>query len=229
MSEIQPAKAAGGVETLIQRLRQEGVAKGEAEAQALMETARQRADAMLREARAEAERIRSAARQEAERFDASGREALAIAFRDSVIRLRDELTRGFQEEVGRLVGRELEQAEVIRQLLLQLGALCREQARLDEEPAYTVQLPAHLAGLEELRARPEELEHGGLTRLVSSIAGNLLREGVEIHPSPHGGPGIRLLLKGGAMQVELTDRACAALLLEHLQPRFRALLEGVVK
>lgn len=195
MSETQSTKAAGGVETLIQKLRQEGVAKGEAEAQALVAAARQQADALLREAATEAENIRSTARQQAERLDVSGREALAIAFRDSVIRLRDELTRSFQEEVGRLVGRELEQAEVIRQLLLQLGALCREQAHLDQEPAYTVQLPAHLVGLEELRAKPEELEHGGLTRLVSSLAANLLREGVVFHPNPHQNLGIRLFLK----------------------------------
>ncbi|MEW6038826.1 MAG: hypothetical protein AB1648_11325 [Pseudomonadota bacterium] len=229
MSETQPAKAAGGVETLIRRLREEGVAKGEAEAQALVSAAERRAAAMLQEAYAEAEKVREQLKREAERFDAAGREALAMAFRDTVIRLRDELTRRFQVEVGRLVGQELEQTEVIRELLLQLGIIASDQARLDRQARFTVQLPARLVGLEELRKKPEELEAGTLTQLVSSITGNLLREGVEFHPVAHTGRGIRLFLRDGAMQVDLTDEACAAILLEHLQPRFRALLEGVVK
>jgi len=31
------------------------------------------------------------------------------------------------------------------------------------------------------------------------------------------------------ISLDLTDEAIAALLLEHLQPRFRAILEGIVK
>jgi len=229
MIETTQAKAASGVEALIQRLREEGIAKGEAEAQALVSAAEQRATAILKEAYAEADKVRETLRQETERFEVSGREALAMAFRDTVIRLRDELTRRFQAEVGRLVGQELEQTQVIRELLLQLGVICNERAHLDQEAHFTVQLPAHLMALEELRKKPEELKSGTLTHLVSSIAGNVLREGVEFHPVSHTGRGIRLFLRDGSMQVDLTDEACAAILLEHLQPRFRALLEGVVK
>lgn len=229
MTGKHQVRPASGVEGLIQRLREEGIAQGEAEARVLVSAAEQRAAALLAEARAETEFVRETLRRESEQFAAAGREALEMAFRDTVIRLRDELTRRFQEEVGRLVGQELEQAEVIRELLLQLGLLCKEHQRLDRQPRLAVQLPAQLMGLEELRRRPEELGQGTLTQLVSSITGNLLRDGVEFHPSPHRGRGIRLFLRDGAMQVDLTDEACAAVLLEHLQPRFRALLEGVVK
>lgn len=225
-SRDQPAS---GVEDLIQRLREEGITQGEAEAQALVRAAEEDATALLAEARAEAEQLRETLRQESEQFAAASREALDMAFRDTIIRLRDELTRRFQEEVGRLVGQELEQAEVIRELLLQLGLLCKEQQDLDRQSRLSVQLPDRLVGLEELRRRPEELGQGTLTHLVSAITGNLLREGVEFHPVPLQGRGIRLLLRDGAMQLDLTDEACAAVLLEHLQPRFRALLEGVVK
>lgn len=229
MTQQSRDQPASGVEELIQRLREEGIAQGEAAARALVSAAEQEAAVLLAEARAEVENLRETLREETEQFAAASREALEMAFRDTIIRLRDELTRRFQEEVGRLVGQELEQAEVIRELLLQLGLLCREQQGLERQPRLAVQLPAQLMGLEELRRRPEELGQGTLTQLVSSITGNLLREGVEFHPSPHRGCGIRLLLRDGAMQVDLTDEACAAVLLEHLQPRFRALLEGVVK
>lgn len=229
MTEPHPGKAASGVEALIQRLRAEGVAKGEAEAQARVDDAERRAREILDRANAEAESVLQAARSDSERLEVAGREALDMAFRDTVIRLRDELTRRFRQEVGRLIGQELDQPEFIRALLLQLAGSCREGAQLDREPRLLVHLPTALVGLEELRSNPEELAQGSLTQLVSSIAGNLLRDGVEFAPA--GGPsrGIRLTLQDGAMQVDLSDEVCASLLLEHLQPRFRALLEGVVK
>jgi V/A-type H+-transporting ATPase subunit E len=229
MNEFRQAEAAGGVETLIQRLREEGIAKGEAEAQIVLAAAEQRAEATLQAAQREGEQILAAARQEAERLESAGREALAMAFRDTVIRLRDELTRRFRDEVVRLVGKELEQGEVIRQLLVQLAGTCRDQSFLDQEPRFTVQLPETLVGLEELRQKPEELKDGSLTHLVSSITANLLRDGVQFDTVAHPGRGIRLYLRDGAMLVDLSDEACAAILLEHLQPRFRALLEGIVK
>jgi V/A-type H+/Na+-transporting ATPase subunit E len=36
-------------------------------------------------------------------------------------------------------------------------------------------------------------------------------------------------LEDNAMMIEFTDKAVATLLLKHLQPRFRALLQGIVK
>jgi V/A-type H+-transporting ATPase subunit E len=40
--------------------------------------------------------------------------------------------------------------------------------------------------------------------------------------------GIRIVLKDDGLVVDLTDAAVAEVILRHLQPRFRALLEGVV-
>ena len=40
--------------------------------------------------------------------------------------------------------------------------------------------------------------------------------------------GIVMKLKGHDMQVDISDKAIADLLLKYLQPRFRALLEGVI-
>jgi V/A-type H+-transporting ATPase subunit E len=43
-----------------------------------------------------------------------------------------------------------------------------------------------------------------------------------------GGRGIRVRLKDEELELDLSDRAIADLLLEHLQPRFRAVMEGQV-
>jgi V/A-type H+-transporting ATPase subunit E len=40
--------------------------------------------------------------------------------------------------------------------------------------------------------------------------------------------GIRIVMKDSGVVVDLTDAAVADVILRHLQPRFRAMLEGVV-
>jgi V/A-type H+-transporting ATPase subunit E len=61
------------------------------------------------------------------------------------------------------------------------------------------------------------------------MAGEMLREGVNFSRAEDGSEGIRLALLDRGVSIDLTDKAVADLLLVHLQPRFRALLEGVVK
>ena len=80
----------------------------------------------------------------------------------------------------------------------------------------------------ELRRRPEALTEGSLAHLAAAEAGRMLREGVVLLPADDGAQGIRLQLVERGVSIDLTDRAVAAVLLAHLQPRFRALLEGVI-
>jgi V/A-type H+-transporting ATPase subunit E len=55
----------------------------------------------------------------------------------------------------------------------------------------------------------------------------LLREGITL--DTHDGKGIRIRTSGEDTEIDLSDRALAELLLRHLQPRFRAILEGVIR
>jgi V/A-type H+/Na+-transporting ATPase subunit E len=56
----------------------------------------------------------------------------------------------------------------------------------------------------------------------------MLRAGVTFDRSSDDAGGIRIVLKDNGLLVDLTDAAVADVILRHLQPRFRALLEGVV-
>jgi V/A-type H+-transporting ATPase subunit E len=90
-------------------------------------------------------------------------------------------------------------------------------------------LPRALVGLEELRRKPLELREGSLSHFVLSVAGNVLAEGVTFGVADDDDKGIRLYLADKNVYIDVTDEAVAALLLQHLQPRFRAILEGTVK
>jgi V/A-type H+-transporting ATPase subunit E len=233
MAESQTDKqaqlASSGVEALIERLREQGVQAGRAEAETILAEARRRAAQIVHEAEANAAELVEAARKEAQMLQTGGEEALRIAMRDTVLRLKVELTGRFSAEVRRLIAVAMDQESFLKQLILAVAARAREEAGVDAGEAVQIQLPRALVGLEELRRNPLELREGSLSHFVLSLAGNVLAEGVSFGVTGDDSRGICLYLKGKDVTIDLTDDKVAALLLQHLQPRFRAILEGTVK
>ncbi len=221
--------ASSGVEALIERLRDEGVAVGRAEAEQIQAAAQRQASQHLREAEARAERLIETARQEAEALRKGGEEALRIAMRDTILRLKAELSDRFSDEVKRLIAAEMEQQAFLQRLILEVAGQARAEAGVDGGERVEVQLPKALVSPEELRRNPLELREGSLSHFVLSLAGNVLAEGVTFAVDEQPSKGIRLYLEDQDVHIDLTDDKVAALLLAHLQPRFRAILEGTVK
>ncbi len=226
-NEESAVEVSSGVEALIERLRNEGVESGRAQAQKIVADAETRAKWLLQQAEEEAKGMRKAAREEAERLQRSGREALHAAARDALLTLKAQLNQRFTGEVRRLVGGETRKKEILEKMILEVAG----QAREDAEKAETakVLLPREVIGLEELSRNPEELEQGELTHFVRLINGKLLREGVTLGVADDEGGGLRVQLTDEGVVLDLRDEAIADVLLQHLQPRFRALLEGIVK
>jgi V/A-type H+-transporting ATPase subunit E len=237
MSEAERATAAGletggissGVEALLQRLREEGVAAGRAEASRIVAEAERRAEWLAEQASAEAKLMREGARADAERFKKAGEEALRVAARDLVLELKSTLMRRFTNEVERLVSREMRDETFLQRLILEVAARAREDAGLRPSERVEILLPIDAIGIEDLRRKPEEFQQGTLAHFVLAATNELLREGVSFANSAEPGAGIQMRLVDRHVQIDLSDRAVAAFLLQHLQPRFRALLEGIVK
>lgn len=218
-------KESSGVEELIQRLREQGVVEGQSRAEQLFEEARARAEKRLEEAHREAEAILSQAREEARRTKAAGEEAVQLAVRDAVLRLKSELVERFSDRVQRLVARELKDEGFLQQLILEVGGRAAPTA---DRPAKML-LPRDVVGLEQLRRNPEEVKEGTLSHFVVTVTKDLLREGIEIGERDDEAPGIRIRLEGEGVEIDLTDTAVSELLLRHLVPRFRAMMEGVIQ
>ena len=103
---MQPiTTTSSGVQQLIDRLHQEGVAKGKTEADEIITAARQQAMEILDQAQKEANEILAAARHEADRTRSSGEEAVRLAGRDAILHLTEELLEDFERKLKRLVGR----------------------------------------------------------------------------------------------------------------------------
>jgi V/A-type H+-transporting ATPase subunit E len=218
-------KESSGVEELIQRLREQGVAAGKSQADELLEQARRRAEQRLEGARREAEAIIERAREEAIRTKQAGEDAVGLAVRDAVLRLKSELVERFADRVRRLVTRELEDRDFLKQLIL---AVAGRAAPATGRPARIL-LPDDVVGLEQLRRHPEEVKEGTLSHFVVTITKELLREGIEIGARDDGQAGIRIRLEGDDLEIDLTEGAVADLLLRHLVPRFRAMMEGIIQ
>ncbi len=222
-----PVEVASGIDTLIARLRDEGVNSGRSQAEQIVKEAEIRAEAIVKEAQAKAERIVSQAREEAENLKRSGNQALEVAFRDTNLALKTQLAQRFTGEVRRLVGAETQKPELLEKLILEVAGRVKEEVAQAQQ--VEVLLPTKVAGLEELSRNPEELEQGILTYFVRLINQDLLREGVSFGVAKDNQGGLRLRLVDREVVLDLSDRAIADAILAHLQPRFRALLEGIVK
>lgn len=219
---------ASGVEALLERLEMEGVRAGEQKAARLVADAEARARAIREAAEEEARATIEAARIEAANLARGGEEALRVAMRDAVLDLKQQLASQFKGEVSRLVTQHMRDEEVLRRLILAVAGRAAEATEVAKAGAVEILLPADVIGLDDLRRDPSELRDGALGRFVLGAMGELLRQGVTFGRSADATSGIEVRLIDREVVLDLSDKAVADVILAHLQPRFRALLEGVI-
>ncbi|MFW5834429.1 MAG: hypothetical protein ACOCYE_10055 [Pseudomonadota bacterium] len=169
------------------------------------------------------------ARREAENLRQAGEDALQVAARDTILDVKDRLTKRFAADVERAVSAATRDEDLLRSMILEIVGRARAEGGIDDASEVEVILPRTAIGLDDLRRKPEELEAGSLAHFVAASVGGMLRAGVSFARADDDEGGLRLRLVDRSVTVDLSDRAVAEAILVHLQPRFRALLEGVVK
>ena len=221
--------AAGeGVQALINRLKSEGVAAGKSEGEDILAKAKAKADEIVAQAQKKADGLLADARAEAAKEKAATEDGLKVAARDLVLSLRNELGDRIQQEAGRLVGTTLEDQDFLQKLILAMAGNAKENASVSETEPMEIVLPEKIVTFDELKQSPESVESGTLTHFVIALAGKALREGVTFSTAP-GFDGIKVKLTDRDVSIDLTEEAIATLLKRHLQPRLRAVMEGVLR
>ncbi|MCB1353432.1 MAG: hypothetical protein KDK03_11905 [Rhodobacteraceae bacterium] len=216
-----------GVDKLIAKLRDDGVAAGRDEAARLKSEAEAEAARLLARARAEADSYLVKAKKEADAYRAAGEQALETAIRDAVLRLRAGMAGRFRDEMQRLVSEKLADEEMLKAMILEIVGRARDS--LDTRGAAEVILPAAVVGAEQIRENAGDIQSDRLTGYVLGLTSDMLRDGVTLLAADGRQGGIRVRFQEGDIELDLTDEAVAALLLAHMQPRFRAVLEGVIR
>ena len=216
-------KVSVGVQELIEKLRKQGVQNGRAEADRIVADAQAQAAELVQEAQKKADSIVGKAREEADFITKAGKEALQLAERNAVLELKDYLLEQFSQQVTAVVSSSMEKEELLQKMVLEVAG----ENNLRGESNLEVVLPRKVIGVDELREHPELVKKGPLLEFVTTQAADMLNEGVTFAINDKTGIGFRL--KDKDIEVDLTEEAVTAVLLRHLQPRFRALLEGIVK
>ena len=223
-SKAQAVESAG-VESLIGRLRDQGIAQGQSQAEALVTAAQQQAADIVAAAKREAETIVVKAKDEAGKLKAAGEDAIRLAMRDTLLSLESDLLNVFQNRLGHLVKGTLEDPAFLQRLILEVAG---KAAAVPAGEPVRLLLPAEIVSLEDLRRKPEEVKPGTLVHFVLSLGEGMLREGVSFGVADDVPAGVQVKLVGTDMHVDLSEAALSQFLLRHMVPRFRALLRGAV-
>lgn len=220
-----------GVQALIDRLYDQGVQAGQDQAAQTVAYAETRAAQIVAEAKREADAMREEAQRAAQAERAAAAEALKLAARDAFLGLKEEMAQRFGDQLRRLVRQEMERPDTLRALILAVAGQTGEEiahAAGEAAPRLTVGVSTPALDLSDLETVPTEGAAAQAVRSqVMGTAAALLRDGVTLAAGPGDGAGLSIRLVDRDVEIDLRDAAVTALLLKHIQPRFRALLDGI--
>jgi V/A-type H+-transporting ATPase subunit E len=210
-------KTALGVQSLIERIRDEGVQAAQEEANRLRSEAKKQAAEMIARAQAEVDAQRAKASAEIDAYQTAALDALKVAARDTVLELKAQVRSRFEESVKRLVVSATHDMELIRSIVLVLAGQAAEQfiRNKDIEIRISQDLLQGAAGFKD-----------ETKQAVLGLSSDMLREGLVLIPDDEIEGGARVRLVEDRLEIDLSDRAIAKLISRRILPRFNAILEG---
>lgn len=214
-----------GIKQLVDTLREEGVNSGRLAAEEIIAQAREEASVIVSEATDKANLILSNARNEADFITSAGEQAFQMANRNAILELKSFLQDEFAKQIQATVGTELTDEVLLKKMILEIAG----RSAVDRESELEIVLPTKVVGINDLSKNPEELKEGTLMHFAVAQAAEMLREGVTFNIDEENNNAIIFRLKDKDIEVALSEQTVSEMMLSHLQPRFRALLEGIVK
>ncbi len=229
MAKTAEQMVSSGVKELIKKLEKDGVEKGRAQADSIIADAEKTAKKIVSDAKAEADKLRSSAKSDAEKFAAAGADEIKMASRDAMLALRKEIEQTFSKRIGDLMADTLGDKKLLEKVILEIASGARDKAKVDNAKKIDVILPETVVSLNDLRQNGKGSKADDLTKLAMGVTKDMLRDGVTFSSSNKISGGVKVYIKDTNVEVDLSDKAVAEILLSHLHPRFRAVLEGAVK
>jgi V/A-type H+-transporting ATPase subunit E len=214
---------ASGVQELIDRLSQEGVAEGQRRAEEIAEEARRKADELLQTTKRQADALLKQAKEQSDQFRVAGEDALRMACRDALRDLGSRIHEGFRNRLRELVQNEIHDPEMLKKMILEVT---RHATPEDAQHKTTILIPPDAIADDEVRQRMEAGDEDALTEFVKGLIGEDLRSGFDVQLGRTSQTGLRVRVVDQNVEIDLTDEALTDLLARHLLPRFRAVLRG---
>ena len=196
------------LQELTARLYGEGLEKGRAEADRLVEEAKAKAATILSEAKAEAEKIVKAAEVKAADIEKNSMTEIALAGREAIAKIKNELASAIiaKSTTEAIKGATVD-ASFVKELLLEVA---KNWNGASEQTSLKALLP---------QAKEEEFKSA-----FEASAKELLAAGVEVGYSKEVKNGFKVGEKDGGYYISFTDESFEALLDEYLREKVSQLL-----
>lgn len=218
-----------GVENLIKHLREDGVAKGQSEAERIVAEAHQKAEKELADAKKKADAYFAKKEEEANALKAAAEEDIRSIYRDSLLKMKEDLSMRFANKIQSMVSDVAMDKDVLSRMVLEVTHKQSAKTKGKSVKDLALVLPNEVVGLQELRKDPELMTKDAIGNVAMAATADLLKDGVTIMASEKFKSGIKVQLVDEKIELDLSDYALTEMFMEHLQPRFRAILEGAVK
>ena len=197
------------LEQLTQKLYNEGLAKGRMEADDLVAKAQGEAAKIIADARAQADALIKAAEQSAEELRTNTQTEIALASRQAVNTLRQQIERlVVMKSVAPSVGSVNVDPAFIKDMLL----------------AVARNWNGSMSGKIELRALLPADTQETFDRLIAQSAGQALTDGLEVVYDNGVKSGFKIGPKDGSYYISFSDADFDALLMDYLRPKVAELL-----
>ena len=188
------------LQQLLEKIQRDGVDKANAEAAAIVAKAKSEAEALVKKAQEDAAAAEAKGKADAEAYAARARETIAQAARDTVLKVKDDVTK------------------LLTKLLAQdvTAALATEA------------VPIAAAAVKELVTGTATAEVAASAKLVEALRAQLAAQaqgGVKVVADETTGAGFTVKLDNGRVEHDFTDAAIANALAQHLRADLAALLK----
>ena len=228
-------RISSGIDELVEKLKNDGIQAGQQQALDIIAEAEKRADLIERQAQEKADAMLKESHDRIEREEQAAKDALQLAFRDMVLGMKNAMLERLSSDFSREVKQQAAAVPVLEKMILEAVRQISAEVRVPElnntdgsaGTEVEVLVPQQLMQLDDIRANPDKASDGPLADLSSHLAGQMFSQGIRFAAGDQDA-GIQMKLQDGEMLVDVSDKAIADLLLKYLQPRFRAILEGVI-
>ena len=188
------------LQQLLEKIQRDGVDKANAEAAAIVAKAKAEADALVKKAQEAAAAAEAKGKADADAYAARARETIAQAARDTVLKVKDDVTK------------------LLTKLLAQdvTAALATEA------------VPIAAAAVKELVSGSATAEVAASAKLVEALRAQLAAQaqgGVKVVADAMTGAGFTVKLDNGRVEHDFTDAAIANALAQRLRADLAALLK----
>jgi V/A-type H+-transporting ATPase subunit E len=200
------------LQSLIDRIQQDGLAKAEGETQRMVAAAQEQAAKLIQDAEAQAKARVERADRDSQIFVERGNKALEQAARDVILSVHQAVSETLDRLVLRTVG-EVLTLDVIKQMMVKVvEAYCARQG--------------DCTGVDLLVAPSDQKK---IVEFFLQEFRSAIDKGVEIHVDSGLGSGFRVSIEGTQVHHDFTPKEIAAALSKMLRPRLAEIVKAAAK